>query len=194
MSSRRGAWPARWRRDRTSGGLWLEEDAADKVVVHFRDQIDGRIFQRHGDGGCLVAAKLELMGNALHHGMGGRRGEQPVGEGLAAQTLRAGTDQDDGAAVPDGVFRIVQYLLRLVQIGVLRCAALTDQNDIRFCGDGTAVHPVEIGAARAMGAGHVSGPRRSCSMGAAWRTPSRFSCGSSTVCTPWPYPNSSCMR
>ena len=128
MLSRRGAWPIRWRRGRTSGGLWFKEDTADKVVVHFRDQIDGRIFRHHGDGGCLVAAQLEIVGNALHHGMGSRRGEQPVGEGLAAQTLRAGADQDDGAAVLDGVLCVVQRLLRLVQIGVLRRAALADQN------------------------------------------------------------------
>lgn len=60
------------------GGLWLEEDAADKVVVHFRDQIDGRLLQHHRDSGCLVSAQLEIAGDALHNGMRGRRGEQPV--------------------------------------------------------------------------------------------------------------------
>ena len=89
--------------------------------------------------------------------MRGRRGEQPVGKGLAAQALRAGADQDDGAAVLDGVLCVVQRLLRLVQIGVLRCAALADQNDIRFFRNGAAVHPVEVGAARAMRKGHVAG-------------------------------------
>ena len=108
---------------RLGGGLWLEEDAADKVVVHFRDQIDGRLLQHHRDSGRLVPAQLEITGDALYHGMRGRRGEQPVRKGLAAQAFRAGADQDDGAAVLDGVLCVVQRLLRLVQIGVLRRAA-----------------------------------------------------------------------
>ena len=45
---------------------------------------------------------------------------------------------------------VVQRLLRLVEIQVLRCAALTDQHDVRAPGNGLLIQRVEEGAARAV--------------------------------------------
>ena len=71
-----------------------------------------------------MAAELEITSNPLDHVVCLFRPDQPFFKLGTAQTLVAGTDHDDRAAVSHGMLRVVKRFLGLIEVGVLRCAAL----------------------------------------------------------------------
>ena len=74
--------------------------------------------------GSFVPAKLKVLVDALDHGMRRRRFLQPALKRRAAQALAARADEDDRTAGFDRVLGIIERFLHLIQIRVLRRAAL----------------------------------------------------------------------
>ena len=97
-----------------------------------------------------MAAQLEIPADALDHAFGGGRVQHPLLEHLFAQALLAGADQDDRAAVLHGVLGVVQRLLGLIEVQVLRRAALADQHDVRAAVQFLQIHFIQEPAALAV--------------------------------------------
>ena len=94
-----------------------------------------------------MAAEPEFAADPLDQGPGRGRRRHPFLKGLFPEAFPAGADQDDDAAVLYGMLRVVQRLLRLVEVQVFRCSALRDQDDVRGLLQFDAVQLIQESAA-----------------------------------------------
>ena len=104
-----------------------------------------------------MTAQLEVVPDPLDHVLRGGGSGHPLLKHALAQPLAAGADQNDDPALADGVARVVQRLLRLVQVQILGRAALTDQHDVRRSTELLEIDRVEKGAQGPVGRSDVAG-------------------------------------
>ena len=134
-------------------GKRRHEAVAHLVGLHVRHQVHvaAQLYLR--DGRRLVAAQAEVALQVVHHIPRRARLVHPLRKRVLAQSLRARAHQHYDAAVFHGVLRVVERLLQLVQVQVLRRAALAHHHDVRVLVKLAAVQRVQL-AARVALRGH----------------------------------------
>ncbi len=125
-------------------GIGVEKDFPDKFGIKIGDEKHFRPLQHHGDSGCLVPAKDEILRNFIQHIAAALVLDHPSFEHIFAQPFAAGGDQNDNAVIAHSEIGIVQRFLRLVEIEILGVAAGGRDDNISLFGNRRFVNCIDM--------------------------------------------------
>lgn len=83
----------------------------------------------------LVSAQFKAVVYPLHQALGIWRRKHPLFKICFPQTLLAGADKDDNAALPHRVFGVFQRFLRLIKVDVFGEPARGNEHNFRGARD-----------------------------------------------------------
>ena len=104
-----------------------------------------------------MRAQLKMCMQGLNHIIRIRIFQHPLFKDLIPKPFKTASDKDDSTTIFYRMSCIVQCFLRLVQVEILWCTTLGHDDNIRFCGNRTAVDIIQIGTGITMCLNGITG-------------------------------------